>query len=451
MLSMTVFSRFTRNAVLAMLAALACGVHAYAAELAGTVSFVIGDANRLGADGQSNPLKRGDNVEAGQTLVTGDSGHVHLKMSDGAFISVRPKSRLHIVDYHIDMSNPSQTRIKFDLQEGVARSITGKGGEAARQNFRLNTPLAAIGIRGTDFVVQASDSVTRVVVQSGAVSVSPLSEQCVASALGPCDTSATRVLSAAMQNAYLELKSRSEAPRLVPAEKALESPNVINPARPEEPKAGAAVKASSATDDAVSQLAASTINSTLSGKSAAPSAPPSPTPTPVVVLPPAAKFWWGRWGDFANQGAGSEPITAVLSSDRTPLFQNEVFGLIGEAFPSSIPSTGTVKFTLGASEADFLVNHKTLVPAQVSQPSLTIDFAGRTYDTSLVVSASNYAPVQIQSSGKLTFQGVLQSLSGTADTRVLGALSPDASQVGYVFQRDLNGNLSVVGVTRWYK
>ena len=34
------------------------------------------------------------------------------------------------------------------------RSITGQWGEAARDRFRLNTPIAAIGVRGTDFIVE---------------------------------------------------------------------------------------------------------------------------------------------------------------------------------------------------------------------------------------------------------------------------------------------------------
>ena len=219
-----------------MAASSAC---ALAADLAGSVSFVIGDASVVGEDGKARTVARGENVNAGQILQTGATGHIHLRMVDGAFVSIRPQSRLRIEDYHYDAANPANNRIKFVLEKGVARSITGRAGEVAKENYRLNTPLAAIGIRGTDFVVQATDDITRVTVQSGAVVMAPLAGDCLASALGPCKSAASRVLTAAMRDAYLELRNRNEAPLLVPAEKALESPNLVAPPRPEEPKASA--------------------------------------------------------------------------------------------------------------------------------------------------------------------------------------------------------------------
>ena len=220
------------------------GGSAMAGVVAGHISFLIGDVSLQQGQEAVRPLLKTDVVEVGQTVYTGPSGHLHLKMVDSAFISVRPNSRLLISQYEYDAANPANSKIRFSLEEGVARSITGKGGEANKAGSRLNTPLAAIGVRGTDFVVQADAAATRVSVQSGAVVMSPLGAGCAADTLGPCLSANSRVLTAAMRDSYLELRSRSGTPQLVPAEKALDAPNRIAPPRQEEPAVGVGTSAS---------------------------------------------------------------------------------------------------------------------------------------------------------------------------------------------------------------
>ncbi|MEA5097631.1 MAG: FecR family protein [Burkholderiaceae bacterium] len=430
--------RVAISLILACVAALAI-----AADKAGDVSFVIGEAHSIDAAGKKQPIVRGGMVEVGQTLQTGASGHIHLRMIDGAFVSVRPKSKLLIEQYHYDPAVPANNRLKFVLKEGVVRSITGNAGEASRQNYRLNTPLAAIGIRGTDFVVQASNDITRVAVQSGAVVVSPFSDNCLAGALGACKADTARVLTAAMQNAYLELRNRNEAPRLIAAEKALDSPNVIAPPRPEEPKANgndksARIGIGTNTKDVVTDVVLGNLGTTIQNGTV-------PTPAPE----PAAKFWWGRWSAFIQPGEESKSFIAQLASGRTPIFGNDVLGLLSETGTVQLPASGSAKFQLANSEAYVLNDHKTLTAAQVSNASLNVDFAARTYETALTVKSSGISPVAVQSSGNITFQGFFQSTAGTAGTTVNGLLSNDTSQAAYVFQRNLSNNLSVVGATRW--
>ncbi|NDE53216.1 MAG: hypothetical protein EB069_01285, partial [Actinobacteria bacterium] len=100
------------------------------------------------------PLKRGAQVFEGDQIHTQDGAHLHLRFVDGAMVSVRPNSRLQIEQYRWDPQNAGRNQVKFRLDEGVARSITGQAGETSKDRFRLNTPVAAVGVRGTDFVVQ---------------------------------------------------------------------------------------------------------------------------------------------------------------------------------------------------------------------------------------------------------------------------------------------------------
>ncbi len=46
-------------------------------------------------------------------------------------MSVRPGSRLTIDSYHYDAVRPKETAIRFRLEEGVARALSGKGAEGA--------------------------------------------------------------------------------------------------------------------------------------------------------------------------------------------------------------------------------------------------------------------------------------------------------------------------------
>lgn len=426
--------------------------YSQAAELAGSISFVIGDANVIGADGKLLPIVRGQEIRSGEMLATGGNGHIHLRMVDGAFISVRPQSQLRIEEYHYDPAVPGNNRIKFVLEKGVARSITGRAGEAARENYRLNTPLAAIGIRGTDFVVQSDVNVTRVTVQSGAVVMSPLNKDCIAGALGPCNSEAARVLTAAMHDAYLELRSRYEAPKLIPAEKALESPNIISPPRPEEPTASsdkqAKVSVGTNTHDIVREAA---VNSIQTSVDAAPGTA-TPAPIQVVVNAPPSKFWWGRWSNFIARGEEANSVSAMtLEPGRKLVASNSVFGLFQESGGVLIPSAGVARFQLAESEAYVLTGPKSASAARISAANLTVDFNARSYDTSLTVNSAGNSPVRVASSGTVSTDGKFLNDPARTGVALSGALSGNAEQAGYLFQRNLEGGVSVVGATRWFR
>ncbi|NBQ79270.1 MAG: hypothetical protein EBT99_11650 [Betaproteobacteria bacterium] len=137
------------------------------AQPVGEVLFAVGSASVQGSSGSS--LQRGSFVSVGDVLETGAGSHVHIRFVDGALLSVRPNSRLAIDQYQFDAERPQASQVKFQLREGTARSITGKAGESAKERFRLNTPVAAVGVRGTDFVTATSALRTSVVVNTGAV------------------------------------------------------------------------------------------------------------------------------------------------------------------------------------------------------------------------------------------------------------------------------------------
>ena len=171
----------------------------------GEVVFTVGPAQALGASNRNDGsapvqsvLSRGHKLKVGDQLLTGAGGHVHVRFVDGAFVAVRPESQLLIEQYSYKPAQPDRSTVKFQLMQGTARSITGRAGEAAKDRFRLNTPLAAIGVRGTDFVVLTQETESRAVVNSGAIVVAPIGQGCSAEGLGPCSGISARELTPAM-------------------------------------------------------------------------------------------------------------------------------------------------------------------------------------------------------------------------------------------------------------
>src|SRR6056300_202789 len=146
---------------------------------AGVVAFALGESS----------VSRGDAIYVGDIIETGGNGHVHIRFVDGALVSVRPNSRLRVDEYAYFPDRPADNRVRFTLETGTVRSVTGDAGRANKDAYRMNTPISAIGIRGTDYTVFSDDQKTRVFVQSGGVAIAPLDEECVAEDVGVCQSS----------------------------------------------------------------------------------------------------------------------------------------------------------------------------------------------------------------------------------------------------------------------
>ncbi|MBK9684459.1 MAG: FecR domain-containing protein [Betaproteobacteria bacterium] len=87
-------------------------------------------------------------VFVGDRVETSASGHVHLKFVDDAAVAVRPDSSLEIQAYRFDAQRPAGSEVRLQVEHGIARSISGRATEVDKNRFRLNTPVAAIGVRG---------------------------------------------------------------------------------------------------------------------------------------------------------------------------------------------------------------------------------------------------------------------------------------------------------------
>ena len=121
---------------------------ANSAEQFGTVDAVSGTASVSDKTGKTLPLTRGLNIYEGQTINTGDDGEVHLVTEDSGMIALRPDTVFRVDEYKAEGS--SADKIFMSLLRGSIRSITGWIGKHNAAGYRITTPTATIGIRGTD-------------------------------------------------------------------------------------------------------------------------------------------------------------------------------------------------------------------------------------------------------------------------------------------------------------
>lgn len=173
--------------------------------VAGTVLFAVGERSLFSSDGSHRSFHRGDEIFVGDTIETGSDGNVQIKMVDQGFLSVKPDSSVTIQAYSVNPDKVETERVKIILNSGILRSVTGEVGERQKQNFRLNTPIAAIGVRGTDFTVRTTDVLSQAVVISGGIALSPFVGDCSAGGFGACQGDQVRELYAEGGDQYLEV------------------------------------------------------------------------------------------------------------------------------------------------------------------------------------------------------------------------------------------------------
>lgn len=400
---------------------------------AGKITFAMGAAEILAADGSPRAARPDGAVYEGDRLSTGADGWLHLRMRDDAFVAMRPNSTLRISQYVYDPARPQDSRIRLDLDGGNARTVSGRGGEMAPQHYRFGTPLAAIGLRGTDYSVRVFDDITRVSVRRGAVSVTPLGEGCSVAGAGPCDTTFTRELTAQMPHAYIELSARNQVPSIILPEQDVQGAAAQNPPlAPAEPDAKS--DASPAPIGTVGEVVADQVL-------AAGAVPSVPSPPPAALV-------WGRWSSWVS-GDDAAAVAGLLTGDREVMVGNDVFGLLRSNTASiALPTQGAVSFRLANSEA-YVLSGGSLAPAQVRDGSFGVDFRQRTFDTTLVVQHAG-GRESLQAAGAVQFQGFLIADPARSNMNLQGALSRDGAEAAYLFDKPISAG-DLLGAVRWLR
>ena len=102
-------------------------------------------ASRGGVYTEDGRLGVGDVVPANKVVHTLENSFAVIILDDGTKVTVRPNSSVEITD------TPEEIRV--DLTKGGLRVITGLVAKQEPEKFKLSTPVALMGVRGTEFSV----------------------------------------------------------------------------------------------------------------------------------------------------------------------------------------------------------------------------------------------------------------------------------------------------------
>ena len=436
-------SRLLRVCLVLFLSLAAHGARADAGTPVGEAILVSGDVWAESASGKA-ALKSGDRLLMDTVLQTAESGVVYIRMVDGGFFILRPGSRARIVSYVADLSTPGNSRLRLDLEHGHARAISGEAARRSPESFRLNTPVAAIGVRGTDFSVSTTADLTRVTVIEGAVVVDKLGSGCLVDALGPCRTAFAQTLLSTDKQALEVRRDETNLRRETLSE--TKSGTVSGEKTP--------VVVSSAST-ALSEILPERLRSAAlnpanpSSTDEAPSVTPTP-PQPAVVEP--RHIFWGRWRTVSNLAPSVNVGEALKAGDGFSDWP--IFSLWRDSVSTpTLPVQGQWTFQLAAHESYFLTGQSgdwTAQAAQLRDATLSIDLAKRSFSTQLTI-YNNSASANLSAKGAVDASGnFLWEFSPTGNMSVRGLMAgTNGNQAGYLYSSQLGAGLWATGATYW--
>jgi hypothetical protein len=126
---------------------------AWAAGEAGMVKTVKGSV-AIERGGQKQAAAVGAPVMVADRIVTGADGSIGITLRDNTMLSAGPNSTLELNKYAFDSTTHAGT-LDASVKRGTLAVISGKIAKATPESVRFTTPTMTLGVRGTEFVVEA--------------------------------------------------------------------------------------------------------------------------------------------------------------------------------------------------------------------------------------------------------------------------------------------------------
>lgn len=447
------------------------------------VSMAVGDAQRIGASGQVTPLSLGTQLSEQDRIITGKDAMVILIFSDQARVALRPDSELLIRRYKVD-PNGAETELQLDLLRGTVRQISGRAAQKQPERYRLNTPIAAIGVRGTDFLAKSGEGLVEAYVHEGAIVVAPLGgagtpgeipAANLGAGFGVQYSRADRSKNLERQNVGQNDVERLFGMRIaasVSTDRTAAGNTAGNAAQPDKKDrteqtvvaslapardrdaTGVSMQSTASLAGGVVQASVMMVPNTPDLPSPPLVVPPVTSPevlppvTPPVVVQLPTQLVWGKFSNpqklpftlpvaYADVKDGRH--TTVGELGQYALWRDGVNGPLDKSL------RGQAQFALAAGEAFYQQAGKTLA-VNLTDPRLQVDFDRLSFNTQIGLSGAGVPAQQLNVSGRMNDEGVF--LGTASGQRVAGALSRNGVEAGYLFKID-NSAGQYQGITLW--
>lgn len=137
----------------------------FAQKALAVVMYASGERTHI-QNGQSVDLEPQDLIRAGDEIETGANGKVSVQCSSGVIFQIGPGSHIQVTDL---VSGSASESVFVRLNAGSLSSVVSR--ENGAQSVEIRTPTAVANVRGTEFLVEAEEDETSVLVQEGEVEV----------------------------------------------------------------------------------------------------------------------------------------------------------------------------------------------------------------------------------------------------------------------------------------
>ena len=125
----------------------------WAAEEAGMIKTVKGTTN-IERGSQKITAKAGMVVVAGDRIVTGANGSFGITLRDNTLLTAGPNSKIVINNFAFNSTTHAGI-VDASVKRGTLSVVSGKIAKQSPDAVKFRTPAAILGVRGTEFVIDA--------------------------------------------------------------------------------------------------------------------------------------------------------------------------------------------------------------------------------------------------------------------------------------------------------
>lgn len=129
---------------------------AWAAGEAGTIKTVKGSV-AIERVGQKQAAEVGGQLLVADRVITGADGAVGITLHDNTVLSAGPNSTLELNKFAFN-STTHAGELDASVKRGTLSVISGKIAKANPDKVRYSTPTMTLGVRGTEFVIEAGEN-----------------------------------------------------------------------------------------------------------------------------------------------------------------------------------------------------------------------------------------------------------------------------------------------------
>jgi len=117
----------------------------------GKMVWVKGQVQATAPDGKSRILQRRSAIYEKDEITSSSHGTGQIVFTDGGLLSISAATSLRMERYQYNKTAPASDKYIVNVTKGGFRTITGAISKSNPEGYQVNTPVATIGVRGTDF------------------------------------------------------------------------------------------------------------------------------------------------------------------------------------------------------------------------------------------------------------------------------------------------------------